>query len=148
MGLLIGWFYGVSVTNFGQPRSYSHLTWTYCVAIMFHGLLGTIVQVSPFLVSLLFDGRFLISNISLQWFFSWRVWSVSNRIYLAIPPATVSVVRCGLAFFIAIKFGTVGEKVFHDRYQWSFIIAQVLNTVVSDLMFNTRDEEISAYMNV
>jgi hypothetical protein len=65
-----------------------------------------------------------------QWFFSWRVWTVSGRAYLAAPSALVSVFRCCLAFFIAIKFGTVGEKGFHEHYQWSFILAQALNTAV------------------
>jgi hypothetical protein len=45
MGLLIGWFYGVSVTQFGVAGSYANLNWTYCAAIMFHAVLGTLVQV-------------------------------------------------------------------------------------------------------
>jgi hypothetical protein len=129
MALLIRWFYGVSVTNFGVAKSYADLTWTYCVAIMFHGLVGTVVQVSG-IASLM---SMISLNVLTQWFFSWRVWSVSGRIYLAIPPAVVSIVRCGLAFFIAIKFGTVGEEGFHAHYQWAFIVAQALNTGVSSL---------------
>jgi hypothetical protein len=45
MALIIKWFYGISVTDFGTARSYTDLNWTYCVAIMFHGLVGTLVQV-------------------------------------------------------------------------------------------------------
>jgi hypothetical protein len=75
-----------------------------------------------------------------QWFFAWRVWSVSKRYYLAIPPATISLFRCSLAFFIAIKFGTIGEEGFKEHYQWSFLTAQALNTIVRIIIVHIRTE--------
>jgi hypothetical protein len=105
--LIMAWFYDISVDNFGNKDAFEDLTWTYCVGILFHGLVGTVVQ----------------------WFFSWRVWKVSGRWYLAVPPAFISIFRCSLAFFIGIEFGRLGEIGFRDKYMWTFVLAQALNTV-------------------
>jgi hypothetical protein len=42
----------------------------------------------------------------------------------------MSFIRCALAFFIAVEFAQLGERGFRLRYTWSWILAQILNTVV------------------
>jgi hypothetical protein len=45
MSLIIAWFYGISVTQFGNKESYTDVNWTFDTAVMFHGIIGTLVQV-------------------------------------------------------------------------------------------------------
>jgi hypothetical protein len=119
------YFYGITVSQFGDMEAIASVPWMLNAAFVMHTSVSAIVQVYTH------SSRIVTHSFcaSLQAFFSYRVWKLSDNVWFAIPPWVVASVRFGFSMAVIAFLAKNGIAEF-TAHRWLGDLALVLSMVV------------------
>jgi uncharacterized membrane protein AbrB (regulator of aidB expression) len=119
------YFFDLTVNHYADPTALAEIPWHLITAFGLHIAISCFVQVS-YSNSLAFN-----AVDPMQGFFSYRVWMISQRLWLSLPGAAMALTRFVVGCMIGAYMSSQPLETFQHEHKYLIDIALSLSTVVS-----------------